>query len=232
MKFKLARQILRPEISKVISREMRKQKFPLSRISKKELKELAELARIIETQGLPSYLVCKKLPHDLGSGIFLHPNAAPILRDQVIAPYSGELTIEQQNLADDACYAFAPLSDMYLEKEEQSLFDKNARYHPKRLYSLKLDAEKKGNFTRFINHSDKPNVAAHTVAIPKNPYGLEPSCIEIVYFAKKTIHPGEQLLVCYEAGDSSYWNALDVQPFHMTPKTFQLTSSLKLKQNV
>jgi hypothetical protein len=85
---------------------------------------------------------------------------------------------------------------------------------------LDLDAHKVGNFTRFINHSAKPNVEAHFLRIPKNSLGIAPSLFEIVYIASKTIRPGEQLLVCYEGDDNSYWGALRIKPFAMTPRTF------------
>lgn len=231
MKYKLPRPIIEPEISKIISRELRKQKTAFPRATKAELKELAEVAKAIEESSLPPCYVCKKLPHNLGRGIFLHPDAEPILKDSVIATYSGVVSIVPQNKPDDSCYAFDPLSDMFLEKEEQFLLAKESRYHPRRLYSLKLDAYKQGNFTRFINHSEKPNVAAHTISIPSNPYGLVPSSIEIVYFAKKTIRPGEQLLVNYEGEEKSYWGILKIKPFYMTPKTFTLTSALKLNHS-
>lgn len=230
MRFNLPRQLVDQEITKIISREVRKQRINVLRASKNNIKEIAEVSEAIEKRGLPKYLICKKLPHDLGHGIFLHPNASPILKGQVIAPYAGEVSLVPQSRDDDAAYAFAPLSDIHLKKKEQLLVDKKCRYHPRRLYSLKLDAFKKGNFTRFINHSEKPNIIADLFSIPPNSYGLTPAPIEVVYIAKKTIHPGEQLLVCYEDGEKSYWGIFKIEPFPMTPKTFQLTSSLKVIQ--
>jgi hypothetical protein len=232
MKFKLPRQILQQEISKVISRELRKQQISVIRASKSILKELVEVFHHIETKTLPDHLICKKLPYNLGSGIFLHPEANPILKGSVIAPYAGEVSIVPQNdPEDDGDYVFAPLSDILLTKEEQIYFDKKCKYHPRRLYSLKLDAFKQGNFTRFINHSEKPNIVAELVSISsKNPYGLTPSPMEVVYIAKKTIHPGEQLLISYEGEDKSYWGACNIKPFPMTPKTFQLDTSLEIKK--
>jgi hypothetical protein len=98
----------------------------------------------------------------------------------------------------------------------------------RRLYSVDLDADKKGNFTRFINHSEKPNIEAQFVKIPSNKLGISPGSCEVIYVAKKTIHPGEQLLVCYEGDDKSYWGALKIKPFPMTPKTFVLNSSCEI----
>jgi len=228
MRFKLPRQIISQDVKKVISRELRKQKMTISRINKKNLKELAEISKAIKKWGLPKCLICKKLAHDVGYGVFLHPDAEMISKGQAIAPYAGEISLIPQNESDDGSYAFTPIEDICLKKEEQALFDKKRKYHPRRLYSLKVDARKKGNFTRFINHSEKPNVVAHLFAIPANVYGLKPASIEVVYIAKKNIYPGEQLLVCYEDGEKSYWGVSKIKPFYMTPKTFQLSSSLKI----
>jgi hypothetical protein len=228
MKFKLPRQIYNQTIYAIASREVRKQKINVLRATKKHMREIAEICRIIEKQGLPESLVCKKLPNKLGFGIFLHPNAKPILKGQIIVPYSGELTLVPQNYPDDSLYAFAPLSDIHCTKEEQKFLDSKLRYHPRRLYSLNVDAVKQGNFSRFVNHSTKPNIVAELLCIPTNEYGLTPSPIEVFYFAKKTIHPGEQLLVCYEDEENSYWGPLKIKPVPITPKTFQLNSRLQL----
>lgn len=230
MKFKLPRQIPNQEIYRIISREIRKQKLYVLCASKNHLKEIAEVSCAIEQSGLPKHLICQKLPRGLGFGIFLHPEAKPILKGEVIAPYSGEISLVPQNEFDDSIYAFAPLLDILCTKKEQLLLDSKCRFHPRRLYSLHVDAVKKGNFTRFINHSDKPNVVAELFKIPSNSFGLAPSPLEVIYLAKKTIHPGEQLLVCYEDEENSYWGALKIKPIPITPKTFRLNSSLKVIQ--
>jgi SET domain-containing protein len=183
---------------------------------------MLRLTRTIKNNGLPSYLVRKKLKGNIGYGIFLRPDAKPILKGEIIAPYAGEVSLTPQNESDDDAYAFDALDNMHLTKEEQKLFDKKNRYHPRRLYALKIDGFKKGNFTRFVNHSEKPNVVADALTIPKNHFNLSPMPIEIVYIAKKTIRPGEQLLVCYEDEEKSYWSALNIKPFPMTPQTFKI----------
>ncbi|MGB7977990.1 MAG: SET domain-containing protein [Chlamydiales bacterium] len=215
MKFNLKRQTISEDILKIVSRTWKKKDLDSYNLTKKNLKELSKVLNEIEQWTLPRYLVRVKLKGKLGYGIFLHPKAEPILAGQVIAPYAGEVSIVPQNETDDADYAFDPVTDFHLTKEEQAKFDPKKRYHPRRLYALKLDAAKKGNFTRFINHSDKPNVVAYLVSSRSNPY-------EIIYFAKKTIRPGEQLLVCYEDDQESYWGVLGIKPFPMTPQTFRL----------
>jgi hypothetical protein len=228
MKFKLPRQIINQEICKIISKEVRKQGVDVLRASNNNLRELIEVSRAITEHGLLQNLLRKKLPGGLGYGIFLHPRAKPILKGQIIAPYAGEVSFVPRNLTADSLYAFEPLSDILLSKDEQSRFHGGHRYHPRRFYSMHVDALKKGNFTRFINHSEKPNVIAELFRIPPNSYGLIPSPLEVLYLAKKTIRPGEQLLVCYDGDDHSYWGALETKPIPITPKTFQLDSSLKV----
>ncbi len=228
MKYKLPRPVFTPILRRIISRELRKQKFTFLKACKQTLKELALVSKAIESKGLPHYLICKKLPHHLGRGIFLHPNADPILKGHAIASYSGEVSLIRQSEPDDGSYAFTPLMEIHLTREEQSLFDKAGPYRSQRLYALKIDAMKGGNLTRFINHSEKPNVRADIISIPRNAYGLTPAAVEIVYTAKRTIHPGEQLLVSYEAGGKSYWRALNIKPFPMTAKTLHLNKALKI----
>lgn len=228
MKFKLPRQIVNDEINKIVSKEVRKQRVSLFVASKKTLKEIVEVSDEIKKRGLPKYLVRKKLPRRLGYGIFLHPKAKPILKGQVIAPYSGLVTLSPQNGYDDSAYIFSPLYDIYFTREEQQQLDSENRYHPRRLYALHIDALKEGNFTRFINHSNKPNILAEFFRIRPNSYGLVPAPLEVIYIAKKTILPGEQLLVCYENEDKTYWGHLKIKPVPITPKTFQLNSSLKV----
>ncbi len=232
MKFKLSRQNLSPELKKIISREMRKQKINLLRPSIKNLKEIQQVTQSIKKKGLPDHLVCKKLKKNLGRGIFLRADAKPIEKGEVIAPYAGEVYLAPQNEPDQALYAFAPLSDIVLTRQEHALLDKKRAYHPRRLYSLQIDALKQGNFTRFVNHSDKPNVIAYIFTIPSNRYHVAPAPIEIVYVAKKKILPGEQLLICYEdGGEKSYWGVLKIKPFPITPQTIRVSASNRVVFN-
>jgi len=228
MEFRLPRQEINQKLIDLGNKKLKQNKIRVPRAPKKTLKELLAILEEIRKNGLPKYLVIKKLKKKLGYGIFLHPKAKPILKGEPIAPYSGEVFIFPQNSEDTTDYAFALISDLHLTKQEQLDWDANRRYHPRRLYSIDLDAEKKGNFTRFINHSDRPNVEAMFLSIPANSLGLAPAPFELIYVAKKTIRPGEQLLVSYEPEEKNYWGALNIKPFPMTPKTFRLNSSLEL----
>lgn len=223
MKFKLPRQSISSELQVLGSKKIRRGGIYVPKATKRDLKGIAAVSRQIRKRGLPKHLVLKKLKGKLGYGIFLHPQAKPILKGEVIAPYAGEVFVGPQNEGEGSDYAFALLPDLLLTKEEQRTFDPKRKFHPRRLYSMDLDADKKGNFTRFINHSTKPNVAAEFLRIPSNSLNVSPAPFEIIYIASKEIRPGEQLLVCYEDEAKSYWGALGIKPFPMTPKTFQIS---------
>jgi hypothetical protein len=229
MKYRLPRQIFSEPIVKIILREIKRQKLEILKPTKRELEELSLVCKAIIEKGLPDYLVCKKLPNNLGSGIFLHPQAKPLLKDQIIGSYSGKVLLSPQNAPGDSSYAFALIVDILLTKEEQAFLQEKS-YRPNRLYSLDVDAEHEGNFIRFINHSEKPNVVSHLFKIPKNPFGLTQTPVEVIYVAKKTIHPGEQLLVSYEGDGNTYWNHLNIKPIPITPKTFILNPDLTVHQ--
>lgn len=222
MKFRLQRPNISKNLSLFCLKKIKQTKTDFPRATKKIIEELPPILRAIQKKGLPKYLVLKKLEGKLGYGVFLHPESKPILRGSPIAPYSGKVILGPQNERNDSAYAFALISDFSLTKEEQSQWDPKRKYHPRRLYSVDLDAEETGNFTRFINHSEKPNVEAKFVRIPTTAENLAPAVFELVYVAKKMIRPGEQLLVCYEGEDKSYWGPSKIKPFPMTPRTFRL----------
>ncbi len=230
MKYRLPKSVSLQPIDGILTKEFKKQKVAVPPLPKKRWKETALIFRAIQEKGIPDFLVCKKLSDDLGYGIFLHPKAKPLQKGHIIAPYAGEIILSAQNDEDDSAYAFDIVSDFHLSKEDQLRLHPNKRYHPSRLYCVKLDACKKGNFTRFINHSERPNVIAEMFSIPKNNLGMEPSVVEIFYMVKRTIRPGEQLLVDYEDGDDSYWGPQKIDPFPMFPATFLLDSSLQVKR--
>lgn len=228
MIFKLTRHKICNILNTFASRWARRDKVYIPYASEKLLKQLASISRKIQKKGLPKNLVIKKLKNNLGHGIFLHPKAEPIARGDAIAFYAGEVSIVPQLDDSSSDYVFSLFTDLRLNCEEQKLFDPKNRFHPRRLYSIDLDADRIGNFTRFINHSEEPNLEATLFRIAANPYGLRPSPFEIIYHARKTIRPGEQLLICYEGEDKSYWGVTNTTPFPMTPQTFKLDLSLKV----
>lgn len=221
MKFRLKEQIISRGLIKIVANQKSKIELGLFAMTRQNKKQLIDVQKEIVQNGVPSHLFIHKLPGKIGHGVFLHPNAKPIEKGQLVAPYAGLVSLVPQNAFDEADYAFDPVIDIKLSKEDQKLYDPKSSYRPNRLYALKLDAFKQGNFTRFVNHSSKPNLVAYLASTPSNPY-------QIIYFAKKQIMPGEQLLVSYEDGEKNYWGAMGITPFHMTPKTFRVDAKLKL----
>lgn len=229
MKYKLPRQIIKhPNIKEIVDRELERLECLLGEASKKNLKELALVLESITKSGLPDYLVLKKISNKIGHGIFLHPDAKPLTKGQIVGPYSGILSIEVENKEDDSAYAFSLLDQLHLTKEEQKALNSKIKFIPTRKYMLNLDASKVGNFTRFINHSITPNVEAMIMAIPENKVGIEEMPIEVIYVVKKKIIPGEQLLICYEDEKATYWEAYGIEPIAMNPQTYRLDKSLNL----
>ena len=209
------------EFVKIVSRQFRKRDLDLHTLTEKNLKELDEVLKEIERDTLPKKYVLRKLKGKIGQGIFLHVDAKPILKGQVIGLYTGKVSLQAQMDAADGDYTFDIVTDLHLTKDEQERFDPRNRFAPRRLYDLKLDALKIGNFTRFINHSNKPNIEAVLVHFKDTGF-------QIIYMAKTKINPGEQLLVSYEGEEDSYWGLLGIKPFPMTAKTFYLNDSLRL----
>lgn len=206
----------------LIRRELDRQNVAVRRLSKEKLSDLVSISEAVARSGLPKYLLCVKLPEPLGYGVFLRPDAKPLARGALIGIYSGKVRIVPQHEPDDALYAFEPLSDVHLLKEEQLRWDPKRVYRSKRAYSVQVDAGRQGNFTRFINHSEEPNVRAELITIPKKQKGLAPSALEVLYMACRVIRPGEQLLVSYEGDDDSYWSALGIKPMPVVASTFSL----------
>jgi hypothetical protein len=228
MKYKQSYPFEDQKFTPIIKREIKSQRIGVRRASAAHLAQLAQISKTIENQGLPSCLVSATLPDGMGQGIFLHPKAQPIPRGRVIAPYAGIVSICPQTQEDESAYIFELIANIRLSKAEQRLLSPTLAFHPQRRYSVNLDALKKGNFTRFINHSETPNVVAHMVRIPQNALGVPASAMQVIYFAKKKILPGEQLLVSYEDGEKSYWTSPDWQPIPVDPKTYQLDKALKI----
>jgi SET domain-containing protein len=58
-----------------------------------------------------------------------------------------------------------------------------------------IDAEEKGNFTRFINHSDEPNLTSRWIVVD--------GIYHVILFANQLIPKGTQLT--YDYGPN-YWS--------------------------
>ena len=219
-RYRLTGPILPKKVHPIVRRELRRQKEKVRRLTPRQLQALSILLKHIAKNELPPHLKRQKLPHSLGHGIFLSPEASPLRKGEPVGLYTGKVLFVPKNKPEESLYAFEPLSDLLLSKEEQEQWDPDQRYHPRRLYSLYVDALKSGNFTRFVNHSEKPNLRAELVEIPPNPYGIPPSPLEVLYVVDTPIAPGEQLLISYDGDDHSYWGGLDIKPWPLFPRTF------------
>lgn len=71
-----------------------------------------------------------------------------------------------------------------------------------------INAEKVGNYARFINHSHRKYQNVGIRIVPCN------GKWHVLYIAKKDINPGEQLLTYYGMG---YWRDRKIVPFTITP---------------
>ncbi|MCB1082039.1 MAG: SET domain-containing protein-lysine N-methyltransferase, partial [Chlamydiia bacterium] len=58
-----------------------------------------------------------------------------------------------------------------------------------------IDAQEKGNFTRFLNHSDKPNLTSRWL--------IRNGITHIIFYSNKRIKKGTQLTYCY---GPLYWH--------------------------
>ncbi|MFY7842808.1 MAG: SET domain-containing protein-lysine N-methyltransferase [Rhabdochlamydiaceae bacterium] len=220
MDFYLDRCFFPLPLIKIIKRQKTSLPQPLSSF---DCSALSRINSFMKAQQDPPYFIKKWINAQIKEGIFLHPMSYPLEKGEIVACYAGELELEEKKMCNQDSYTFHLLEEIVLTKKEQYLLGGEISYDPQKRYTLKVNAEKKGNFTRFINHSEKPNVMAYLTRIKKNVYGLEPSLIEIVFVARKRIHPGCQLLIDY---GQNYWARLGVDPFPLLENTYRLDSNL------
>ncbi|MFY7842811.1 MAG: hypothetical protein ACOVOR_02215 [Rhabdochlamydiaceae bacterium] len=104
---------------------------------------------------------------------------------------------------------------------ERDLITQAARYYPTLKYFIVFLTI----FPRQLSTYDKSTTSPKSglTNLQKNVYGLEPSLIEIVFVARKRIHPGCQLLIDY---GQNYWARLGVDPFPLLENTYRLDSNL------
>jgi hypothetical protein len=125
----------------------------------------------------------KKIDDTMGYGLFAKKTYA---KDEIVGFYTG--TIRSTKFNSDISYAFS-LSDLY------------EGFH--------IDASKKGNATRYINHTSKKfsNIHASAAYLRGVPY--------IFFIGKRKISKGEELM--YDYGDD-YWKKKNVAPIIRSPK--------------
>lgn len=188
------------------------------KVSSSLYKEILRVNEEIEKYGLPQNLYAAHVHPNVQTGIFLKPDSPPIEVGDFIGIYTGVYELVESDITTGTSYAYDVAQNVRLKKEEKKHV-LNA-HHKNNEYSIQTNAIPAGNFTRYINHtSSEPNIEA---IVSKLPDGR----MEILLFALHPIEPGEQLLSCY---GGLYWKALGFIPDDMTPDTYILTPSLKVK---
>ncbi|KAI9143069.1 hypothetical protein BKA69DRAFT_1064188 [Paraphysoderma sedebokerense] len=102
-----------------------------------------------------------------------------------VCEYVGEVIshdeCEKRGYEGHGTYAFA----MDIARGDENLAENNIVYT--------IDAARKGNVARFINHSCDPNLSQYAVFIESNDVQFH----RVGFFAKRDIHPGEELSFDY-----------------------------------
>ncbi|MCH9621964.1 MAG: hypothetical protein S4CHLAM20_13970 [Chlamydiia bacterium] len=157
-------------LEKVIKRVKRK-RFPL--FNKKHNKWINSLyGEAVRLKKEAPYVI-KKVNPLIGVGVFAKKNIAEL---SFIGEYAGELRARKRkdSLND---YVFGYMVGFFSTP-------------------WVIDAEKRGNFTRFINHSFDPNISSRGVVVD--------GVYHVIFFANRSIKKGEQLT--YDYGPT-YWRA-------------------------
>ncbi|MBM3197655.1 MAG: SET domain-containing protein [Chlamydiae bacterium] len=183
-------------------------------LPKKAQKALTRISKEIILHGIPSHLQLAYVHPHVNKGVFLREDASPIRKGSLIGAYTGAYELVPGNEMRETSYCYDVVQEISLTQHQKSYVVKRQdKLPPCRDYSIQTNALRKGNFTRFINHSSlEPNIEARLYKLPQGE-------IEVFLFAKKEILPGEQLLSNY---GGSYWHVLPVIPSSIRPTTYQL----------
>ena len=123
--------------------------------------------------------VMVKKTKERGFGLFANEK---IYKGQYIGPYQGEMSILRETEAStrDDTYIFLSCEDLINEKGEMVV----------------IDSRKRGNASRFINHSCEQNIIVYYILHPRAKYPI------IGLFAMQDIEIGEELFLDYT---DKYW---------------------------
>jgi len=154
---------------------------------------------IPEGPGYPDYVTISYINEDVNCGVFAAEEISP---GEFIGIYTGDLGYGNYHEIEESCYIFEMLDD-----------------------EIYVDADRCGNFTRFINHSSPENCNCQSLLYMTevNRFGRHFTIPIIILYASNPIEKGEQLLFDY--GDE-YWKLMDVAPRAITPKTYQFKPGL------
>lgn len=139
--------------------------------------------------GHQASLYLKYINDRVGYGTFAD---ALIQEDDIVGEYTGKII--RQHIV----FAMRPEETVYLMPLQACYAD----YYC--LTSLYINAKQIGNFTRFINHSDKPNVISKQV--------YDGSMWHMILVASQNILQDKQLFIDYGTG---YWEARGIKPIDL-----------------
>lgn len=137
----------------------------------------------------PIYL--KYINSKIGFGVF----ADTLIKSfDIVGEYTGLLCVEDDSKNEESFDYAIDVGNYYTGESGTPL-------------ALYIDAEKSGNFTRFINHSYMPNVCSHSI------YNKNDGLWHVMMRANKDICQDAQLLINYDVG---YWNTRNIQPVDLS----------------
>lgn len=168
----------------------------------------------MEKYGIRPNLKLCKINQEVGNGVFLAPDANPIPENQFIGLYGGEYIVAHSEEDVDSDYLFTVFTDIELQNSELDLIE-GARNFETNQFCLEVDGKKKGNFCRYFNHTSAEHANLKFCYVC-----MKDGSIQIAFYTKKTVYPGEQLMLDYK---NEFWRAKKIQPKIETPKTYTLT---------
>jgi hypothetical protein len=175
--------------------------------------ELSAYRSDLSDHGIRPWLALCAIDDLVGKGVFLRPDANGLDPGTFIGIYAGDYRFVHANDPQRSDYGFTVLSDLELSWNDLDLIE-GARLFETNQFCLEVDGAQSGNFTRFINHADKENAnVEHRYIL------MDDGTIQIGYWTKTRIRPGEQLLLNYGSG---FWLNKGIQPLPSNPRKHML----------
>ncbi len=218
-------QMAEPNCSRALYEVFRKNWERLPDYENLSQKIFKSLISTVATHGIPPEFTLKRHPV-VGWGLFVAPGQM-IAAKKIIGIYAGRVMLvnprtpkEAMRFKDEETYNFLIDSDpIHLDKKEIRALSKEGSiridpgYNVSKGFEIIVDASKSGNFTRFVNHSEEPNLKARCKLV-KCKGGSQ---IVVVFIAKRTLFENEPLLLNYGPG---YWKGKGILPERLLASDF------------
>jgi hypothetical protein len=182
-------------------------------------KTMVRLYREVVELGLPKNFILKKHPK-IGYGVFTHDKI--IKPKTILGIYTGKLLISPMDtIKCGSLYIYGIEENVKINKlqydklmEEGFIPKTRKKFNPEDTYEITVDAQNEGNWTRFINHSDRSNCAVEfrRIEVFKGGFIILP-----VIISKKKILPHTQVTTNYGA---AYWKAVSIKKRHVNTSEF------------